>query len=136
MAGVVAAGPTWVVVSPFSSVEREKMTWPLGCWGVGAGVWAGGGAGTVAGVDWAAADRAATDRKMAARNSFSVQGLKPPLSFSANFGTTEVVPLCTKVVQFRTSRVMIDFKNRGLSVSLAWTRRLCRGEQRRLRCDQ
>jgi len=27
----VAAGPDWVVVWPFSSVEREKMTWPW--WG-------------------------------------------------------------------------------------------------------
>ena len=42
MPGWAAAGPVWVVVWPFSSVEREKMTWPLGCW---AGRWPGSARG-------------------------------------------------------------------------------------------
>jgi hypothetical protein len=40
MGGGVAAGPVWVVVWPFSSVERERMTLPPGCCrgGVGGGL--------------------------------------------------------------------------------------------------
>ena len=81
-AGLAGAWADWVVVSPFSSMEREKMTWRLICASGGAACAAGSGAGGEEAAVCAAPGEIAIQRKAVAAILAGKNLMSPNLSVS------------------------------------------------------